>query len=214
MTKSEAFAFLDRLARGIALIFVQNCETIIHDFSDGTMINVAIYNNSVSGRKAGSHSGILDGSLVDKSQIHMIGTNDIINQLVHLKNGRTVKSSTFFLSGPDYTYALGINYEITVMEQMQQLLTSATACSGDLFHTMSDKDKPESEPLEHLFTQALSQIAVPIPEMKKQDRFSLVALLKKWDYFRFQRSVPYLAEQLNVSKFTIYKYLKELDSTD
>ena len=52
MTKSEAFAFLDRLARGIALIFGENCETIIHDFSDGTMINVAIYNNSVSGRES------------------------------------------------------------------------------------------------------------------------------------------------------------------
>ena len=48
--------------------------------------------------------------------------------------------------------------------------------------------------------------------MKKQDRFSLVSLLKEQDYFQLQRSVPYVAKKLNVSTYTIYKYIKELDS--
>ena len=133
MTKSEAFLFLDRMARGIALIFGESCETIIHDFSDGMMTNIAIYNGSVSGRNVGSHNGILDSSLVDTNQIQKIGTHDIVNQLVHLKNGRTVKSSTFFLTGEDYILALGINYEITLMTQMEQFLSSITSHSGDLF---------------------------------------------------------------------------------
>ena len=214
MTKSEAFLFLDRIAQGIAIIFGENCETIIHDFSDGTMTNVAIYNNSVSGRMVGSDYGIFDSSLVDTNQIRKIGTNDIVNQLVHLKNGRTVKSSTFFLTGEDYIYALGINYEITVMAQMEHLLSSVTSCSGDLFYTMLEEEEPAADPLEHLFTKALTQIAVPIPDMKKQDRFSLVSLLKEQDFFRLQRSVPYVAKQLNVSKYTIYKYIKELDAAN
>lgn len=212
MTKSEAFLFLDRMAQGIALIFGENCETIIHDFTDGTMTNVAIYNSSVSGRKIGSQYGILDGSLVDTSQIQKIGTDDVINQLVHLKNGRTIKSSTFFLTGEDYIYALGINYEITVMSQMEHILSSVTSCSGDLFHTMSGNEELAANPLKQLFTQALSQIAIPVSNMKKQDRFALVSLLKEQDYFRLQRSVPYVAKQLNVSKYTIYKYIKELDA--
>lgn len=212
MTKSEAFLFLDRMAQGIALIFGESCETIIHDFSDGTMTNVAIYNSSVSGRTVGSQCGILDTSLVDTKQIQEIGTNDIVNQLVHLKNGRTIKSSTFFLTGEDYIYALGINYEITVLTQMEHFLSSVTSCSGDLFGTMSGNKEPVSNPLEQLFTQALSKIAIPVSDMKKQDRFSLVSLLKEQDYFQLQRSVPYVAKKLNVSTYTIYKYIKELDS--
>ena len=212
MTKSEAFFFLDRLAHGIALIFGESCETIIHDFSDGMMTNVAIYNGNVSGRSHGSHNGILDSSLVDTSQIRKIGTHDIINQLVHLKNGRTVKSSTFFLTGEDYVLALGINYEITLMTQMEHFLSSVTSDSGDLFSTMSGNERSDADLLVQLFHQALSRIGVPISAMKKQERFSLVALLKEQDYFRLQKSVGYVAKQLNVSKYTIYKYLKELDA--
>ena len=212
MTKSEAFFFLDRLAHGIALIFGESCETIIHDFSDGMMTNVAIYNGNVSGRSPGSHNGILDSSLVDTSQIRKIGTHDIINQLVHLKHGRTVKSSTFFLTGEDYVLALGINYEITLMTQMEHFLSSVTSDSGDLFSTMSGNERSDADLLVQLFHQALSRIGVPISAMKKQERFSLVALLKEQDYFRLQKSVGYVAKQLNVSKYTIYKYLKELDA--
>lgn len=212
MTKSEAFLFLDRMARGIALIFGESCETIIHDFSDGMMTNIAIYNGSVSGRNVGSHNGILDSSLVDTNQIQKIGTHDIVNQLAHLKNGRTVKSSTFFLTGEDYILALGINYEITLMTQMEQFLSSITSHSGDLFSTMSEDKGNDADLLVQIFDQALSRIGVSVSDMNKQDRFSLVALLKEQDYFRLQKSVRYVAEQLNVSKYTIYKYLKELDA--
>ena len=200
MTKSEAFSFLNRLAQGIALIFGTNCETVIHDFSDGSMKNVAIYNNSVSGRSVGSETGIFDASLVDTSQIQNVGTNDIINQIVHLKNGRTVKSSTFFLTGKNY-----------ILTQMTEFLNSVTANSGDLFSTMCQKNDITASPLEQIFSQALSQIAVPVSDMNKEDRIALVSLLKEQDYFHLQKSVPYVAEQLHVSKYTIYKYINELD---
>lgn len=176
------------------------------------MTNIAIYNGSVSGRNVGSHNGILDSSLVDTNQIQKIGTHDIVNQLVHLKNGRTVKSSTFFLTGEDYILALGINYEITLMTQMEQFLSSITSHSGDLFSTMSEDKGNDADLLVQIFDQALSRIGVSVSDMNKQDRFSLVALLKEQDYFRLQKSVRYVAEQLNVSKYTIYKYLKELDA--
>ena len=189
MTKSEAFLFLDRMARGIALIFGESCETIIHDFSDGMMTNIAIYNGSVSGRNVGSHNGILDSSLVDTNQIQKIGTHDIVNQLVHLKNGRTVKSSTFFLTGEDYILALGINYEITLMTQMEQFLSSITSHSGDLFSTMSEDKGNDADLLVQIFDQALSRIGVSVSDMNKQDRFSLVALLKEQDYFRLQKNI-------------------------
>ena len=31
MTKKEAFDFLDRMARGIAAMFGEQCETIVHE---------------------------------------------------------------------------------------------------------------------------------------------------------------------------------------
>ena len=98
------------------------------------------------------------------------------------------------------------------MTQMEQFLSSITSHSGDLFSTMSEDKGNDADLLVQIFDQALSRIGVSVSDMNKQDRFSLVALLKEQDYFRLQKSVRYVAEQLNVSKYTIYKYLKELDA--
>ena len=47
--------------------------------------------------------------------------------------------------------------------------------------------------------------------MKKQDRKMMVQLLKERNFFNLQKSVPYVAERLDVSKYTIYKYINEIE---
>ena len=54
MTKKEAFDFLDRMARGIAVMFGEQCETIVHEMDGQKVKNLAIYNGHVSGRTTGS----------------------------------------------------------------------------------------------------------------------------------------------------------------
>ena len=44
MTKKEAFDFLDRMARGIAVMFGEQCETIVHEMDGQKVKNLAIYN--------------------------------------------------------------------------------------------------------------------------------------------------------------------------
>ena len=51
----------------------------------------------------------------------------------------------------------------------------------------------------------------PLAQMRKGDRLALVALLKEKGVFHLQRSVPYVAERMGVSKYTIYNYLNELE---
>ncbi|MBQ2271304.1 MAG: helix-turn-helix domain-containing protein, partial [Firmicutes bacterium] len=44
------------------------------------------------------------------------------------------------------------------------------------------------------------------------ERLMLVKMLKEKGVFNLQKSVPYVAERMGVSKYTIYNYLNELEN--
>lgn len=211
MTKKEAFEFLDRLAAGIAVMFGENCETIVHEIHDGQIKNVSIYNGHVSGRSSGSSYGILHHSLVDTKDIRISDSRDYLNQLVIIKGNRQIKSSTFLLRGEDYTYALGINYDITLMSRMEKLLAGLTSTEGDLYEALGGTTAPGDSQLDTLYGNALAKFSISVSSFKKEDRLALVSRLLETGFFNIQKSVPYLSEKLQVSKYTIYKYINQLN---
>ncbi len=213
MEKQKCLESLIRLAEGISLIFGNNCETIVHEFKDGHMINHAIFNGHVSGRSSGSNVSIFSQSTMETEHLSVDDSVNYTNQLVHLNGGRIIKSSTFFFKDEDYTFALGINYDITVMSKMENILSSMLVSQGDLFETMSLTPLPENDdPLENLYVSALRTANKDPNSLKKQDRLTIVRILQENNYFHLQGSVPFLSEKLGVSKYTIYKYLKELEN--
>lgn len=210
MTREEAYNFLYKMAEGISQMFGRNCETVIHEVKDGEVWSIAIFNGHVSGRTANTTMGIFGRPIgieefrLDKMQ------QDNCNQLVIHPSGKMIKSSTFFLTGDDYQFALGINYDMTLMDQMKNMLDNFTSHSGDLFEQLSG-DKSGDIHLDNIFEACLEVINKPVQQMKKQDRKMMVQLLKERNFFNLQKSVPYVAERLDVSKYTIYKYINEID---
>ena len=50
--------------------------------------------------------------------------------------------------------------------------------------------------------------------MKKENRMEVIRLLKAQNAFSFQKSVPYVAERLKLSRYTIYSYINELNGEE
>ena len=48
--------------------------------------------------------------------------------------------------------------------------------------------------------------------MNKADRPRVIEYLKNMDAFSYRRAVPYVAAHLGVSRYTIYKYLDEVNA--
>ena len=61
-----------------------------------------------------------------------------------------------------------------------------------------------------VFESCSEMVKRPFSQMQKADRLTLVSILKEKGFFQMQRSVPYAAERLGVTKYTIYNYLNEL----
>ena len=207
MTKKEAFDFLDRMARGIAVMFGEQCETIVHEMDGQKVKNLAIYNGHVSGRTTGSTLSIYGrDTMMDEEDPKVNLDLDYVNQMVITSSGKTMKSSTFHFQGEDYHFALGINYDISVMSQMSRimdgLLRTDATLQTSLFGTGNS--------MEEVFEFCSEMVKRPFSQMQKADRLTLVSILKEKGFFQMQRSVPYAAERLGVTKYTIYNYLNEL----
>ena len=63
--------------------------------------------------------------------------------------------------------------------------------------------------LDSIFEACLQRLGKPVALLNREDRLQMIALLSEQGAFQFAKSIPAIAEKLNVSRFTIYKYLKE-----
>ena len=209
MNREDMLAFLKNEARGIAAMFGPNCETLVHDMTRPGHPILAIYNGTVTGRDIGSTADIF-GDIGDYDET-VYAKKDYINQLVLSRDGRTFKSSTFNVVGPDFHYAFGINVDITTMVRAQQMLSEMTATSGDLQQALMQDARSQ---LEELLKECIHAVGKDPETMKKTDRMRIIRMLYRRRAFTYQKSVAIVAERLNVSRYTVYKYMHELEEAE
>ena len=180
--------FLKNEARGISVMFGPNCETIVHDMTRPGHPILAIFNGTVTGREVGSTADIF-GDIGDYDE-SIYQNKDYINQMVLSRDGRTLKSSTFNIG---------------------QMLSELTATSGDLQQTLMQDARSQ---LEELLRECISAVGKEPEAMKKTDRMRIIRMLYKRRAFTYQKSVAIVAERLNVSRYTVYKYMHELEEAE
>lgn len=210
MNKTNAFDFLCRSAEGIAKMFGKYCETVVQEVIGQEIRIVAIYNGHVSGRKVDSTRSIYgDDVSADDFDFSKL-SQDSSNQLVTLSNGKVIKSSSYYLRGADFTYILGINYDITLMEQIRNYAEDVSQTESDFLGSLQVK---KENSLDALYEEALVMVNKPAQSFRKADRQTLIRLLNEKNFFGLSKCIPFLSEKLDVSKYTIYKDLNELEIT-
>lgn len=206
MRQEEAFEFLCRLAQGIASMFGDSCETVVHEMEGERMKNLVIFNGHVSGRSAGSTLSIYGRDTIQDDPEGTSLDQDFLNQMVVTPSGKNIKSSTFHLRGEGYHYALGINYDVSVMGAMRRLLENFTESSGSLLDSISE-DRSDLDAI----SMPAGQTGQPMSQWQQGRPNGAGGPAEREGIFHLQRSVPYVAERMGVSKYTIYNYLNELE---
>ena len=220
MEKEYALGFLMRTAEAIATMFGTGCETLIHDMTRPNHPIVAIYNGHVSGRQPGSEKDIFGTIATPTDSISpemlftqnlLIGFKDHINQMAVTTHGRVVKSSTINLVGDGYHYALGINFDYTPYAAAIGALSELTSISGNLQLAIVEEEENQ---LDSIFNRCLQAMDMPLEQMRKRDRLQLVEHLYHENAFNFQKAVTYVSDRMDVSRYTIYKYIHEIEEKD
>jgi predicted transcriptional regulator YheO len=206
VNRDVAFAFLCNLAEGIAETFGPNCETLIHDLSLPEHPILKICNNEVSGREIGSTEDIYGGQIEPDKKRPLI-KSDYVNHLAITKKGKKVKTSTWVLEGENFRFGFGINYDFTPMDSMTKVLESFIRVNSDLNGAIIDDN--QGNQLEATVQACVESTGKKVTDMTKQDRLEIIRRLRAMNAFRFQKAVPYVAEVLGVSRYSVYKYLGE-----
>lgn len=212
MEKTDALNFLNDLAEGIANMFGSYCETVVQEINDDTITIVTIFNGHVSGRKVMSQDSIIGGKLrADLIDFNQVNSSGEYNQFVKHPKGKTIKSSSFKLEGFGYCYVLGINYDVTAYELMEPFIESIMTFDANMFNVIN---KNKENTLDGIFSFCMKPFSITDKKINKKDRLTLIKNLNESNFFQIQKSVQYLSEKLNVSKYTIYKDLNELGITE
>ncbi len=209
MERREALDFLHRVAKGIAEMFGESCETLVQEFQGKSLVTLEIYNGQISGRKAQSTQDILGEDRGGFSVRTESMRTDAINQLVLHPSGKKIKSSSFFLSGKGYEFVLGINFDITLLERMDHLLGGLLEFQGELADTLFENTRTGT--LESIYENCLCKMPPEDGKLSREKRWMLLTYLQEQHFFALQKSVPFLAGKLGVSKNTIYKDMQMMD---
>ena len=67
--------------------------------------------------------------------------------------------------------------------------------------------------IDQLIDQTVQEVNIPVSHMKKEDFIKMMSFMDDRGVFLIKGAVEKVANKLNLSKYTVYGYLKEVDQT-
>jgi predicted transcriptional regulator YheO len=203
------------IAKSLHQILGEKSEVIIHNLKspESSVIFIA-------GELTERDLGAPVTDLVLRTIKHNPDPADLLNYRIETADGRIFKSSTIFIRN-DQQQVVGclcVNYDITELLMAKNILGNFTALAEKEVSKHSSQAenfaKNVDEVLANLIEQAKAQVDKPIPFLTKEDKIKIIEYLEQRGAFTITKSVDLVAEDLKVSKYTIYNYLKEIKAAD
>jgi predicted transcriptional regulator YheO len=203
------------LVRGLAEMFGPNCEVVLHDLAAMPHSIIAIENGHVTGRRLGD----VPTDQMLRSLRNADQTPDV-RLYVTSKEGRVLKSLAVTLrgAGGQPIGVLGVNFDISEIVQVQRTLSVLTAVGR-----LGGAATPETEELfggdirdvlAGMITATLNEMGKMPVTMTREEKMEVVKRLEERGAFLVKRSAEQVAEALDLSRFTIFSYLKEIRHRD
>ena len=198
------------IVRGLAQMFGPDCEVVLHDVSRLPHSIVAIENGGVSGRTVGDVP-------TDRMLRNLRSPDEAqdVRLYVSSHEGKILKSLAVTLRDEDgEPYGLlGLNYDVSEVVQAQRVLADFTAIGrlgggapelGEIFAG------DIRDVVAGMVTQTLGEIGKTPAAMTREEKMEVVKRLEERGAFLVKRSAEQVAEALDLSRYTIFAYLKEI----
>lgn len=203
----ENIRFLKSLMKGIAKLFGENCEVVLHDLKrsyDQTI--VAIENGHVTGRKVGDPGTNLGLELL-RGEVH---EGDKYNYIAQTKDGKILRCSSVYAYNQkgQAIGAICINLDITDFIMAEKTIQSLT--NGGMDNVVKESFVTNVEDLlDTLLQEAYLYVGKPVAKMSKQDKMKGLLFLDEKGAFLIKKASDRIASFFDISKFTLYNYLEE-----
>jgi predicted transcriptional regulator YheO len=199
------------IVRGLAEMFGPDCEVVLHDVRHLPHSIVAIENGDVTGRAVGD----VPTDRMLRSLRNLDDTPDV-RLYISSHEGKILKSLAVTLRDEDGTpYGLlGVNHDISEMVQAQRTLASFTAVgrlgSGATLEAGEIFAGDIRDVVAGMVTKIVGEMGKTPAAMTREEKMEVVKRLEERGAFLVKRSAEQVAEALDLSRYTIFAYLKEI----
>ncbi|MFE4197007.1 transcriptional regulator [Paenarthrobacter sp. NPDC056912] len=201
------------LVEPLATLIPGECEVVLHDLRLLPNSIVAVAGN-LTGRAVG-------GSATDLL-LRASATGNYSTTLGYIgkhSDGRELRSSTIIFRdiAGNAIAALCINSDTHDWRILAELARSMMPAERTGSPEAVGAGEPEEflgdveEVAQHVLKNAINSVGVPINLFQKSHKLAVIQALKERGFFTLKESVEKAAQELGVTRFTIYNYLNELE---
>jgi predicted transcriptional regulator YheO len=201
------------VARGLAAMLGPDCEVVLHDLGAMPHSIVAIENGHVTGRRAGD-------APTDQMLRSLRNADDTPDVRLYTTSadGRILRSLAVTLRDDDGRPigVLGVNLDISDIVRAERALSALTGGGAE---TVAGDGAPDAEELfggdirdvlAGMIAGILADMRKTPATMTRDEKMEVVARLEERGAFLVKRSAEQVAEALDLSRFTVFSYLKEI----
>lgn len=201
------------LVKGLAELLGEQCEVVLHDLGSMPHTIVAIEHGAVTGRAVGD----VPTDLMLRTLRRSAGEDSIPYRVyASTRQGRVLRSLSVPLHGADGRAfgLLGVNMDVTDLVQVQRQLGELTAVPAGQVDGTADADEIFSGDIREVVDGMIARILAErgkIPtQMTRDEKMDVVKQLEERGAFLVKRAAEQVAEGLDLSRYTIFSYLKEI----
>ncbi len=202
-----------QVVKGLAEIFGDDCEILLHDVSRLERSIVAYAGNHLTGRPLGSPMSVYGLELLNSEKIsHHRRT---YTYMARANNGTLIKCGVISLNDEagQMIGLLCVHFDAGKAQAARQFIDRFFSVSAD------SEREPVNEffglEIEDIFKNTMQEVKIargkPLQDLSKAEKKEVVRSLIDKGFFMMKGAVDYVAREMGNSKFTIYAYMREVE---
>jgi predicted transcriptional regulator YheO len=206
--KKQIFENLKKIADSIHALFGPNSEVVIHDLVD-LQKSLVYMRGDVTGRDVGAPATDLLVKLVQQEGEQL---DFFHNYKSVTPDGRCLKSATTIIrdSSGKPVAAFCINLDTSqYFNAIQALLPFIHDLETGKYPSKETYAESPADTIRTLFVRAVEEIGKQPGAMSIEEKTRFIELMKKSGAFQFKGAVSQVAALMDVTKCTVYNYLKK-----
>lgn len=194
----------------------RNTEIVLHDFEDFDHSIVAIANGHISGRRLGGPP--TDFALRVLQDPHLRSLGMITGYLSHSADNRKLRSASYLVREDGLVVGMMcINIDVSAIEQLDALQQSllegfAPALNPASVESASAErlNLSTGDLIHGVLAQHEAQLGKSVPHFSQEERIDVVRQLSDEGAFLLKGAVSEVAQALDVSEPSVYRYLQKI----
>jgi predicted transcriptional regulator YheO len=200
------------LVHGLAELLGEHCEVVLHDLGEMPHTIVAIEHGDITGRAVGDVPTDLMLRTLRRGE-EGAPPYRVYMASAHGKVMRSLSVTLRDARGEAYGL-LGVNLDVSSLVQAQHQLAELTAAPQSQGEPSADADEIFSsdirEVVDGMIAKVIAEQGKSPALMSRDEKMEVVKQLEAHGAFLVKRSAEQVAEALELSRYTIFSYLKEI----